>query len=189
MKTIRMARGDSIGPAKRQKKAVRDRYGIFPRTALKSASSSSHSGGAMTDPNNPASPPDGNHRFVLRVYYEDTDFSARVYHASYLRFLERGRTEWLRTHGFEQRELAADATMVFAVRRIEIDYLRAALMDDLLTIETRIVAVGGASIDFAQAVFRGDEKLARATVSVAALSNGRPMRLPSEMRARFSAPR
>ena len=130
----------------------------------------------------------GIHRLALRVYYEDTDFSGRVYHASYLRFLERGRTEWLRAQGFEQRELAAGAALVFAVRRIEIDYLRAASMDDLLTIETRIAAVGGASIDFAQAVLRGDEIIVRAIVGVAALSDGRPARLPREMRERFLNP-
>ena len=130
----------------------------------------------------------GAHRLDLRVYYEDTDFSGRVYHASYLRFLERGRTEWLRAQGFEQRALAAGADLVFAVRRIEIDYFRAALMDDLLAVETRIAAVGGASIDFAQSVLRGGEPIARAIVGVAALSNGRPARLPRQMRERFSAP-
>jgi acyl-CoA thioester hydrolase len=142
----------------------------------------------MTDPDNPAPPSNGSRPFILRVYYEDTDFSGRVYHASYLRFLERGRTEWLRSQGFEQRELAASAALVFAVRRIEIAYLRPALMDDLLAIETRIDAVGGASIDFVQEVFRGDEKLVKAAVCVAALSNGRPTRLPRDMRERFSAP-
>jgi acyl-CoA thioester hydrolase len=130
----------------------------------------------------------GGHRLDLRVYYEDTDFSGRVYHASYLRFLERGRTEWLRAQGLEQRELAVGADLTFAVRRIEIDYLKAALMDDLLTVETRIAAVGGASIDFVQSVLRGDEQIVRAIVSVAALSDGRPVRLPREMRERFSAP-
>jgi acyl-CoA thioester hydrolase len=127
------------------------------------------------------------HRLALRVYYEDTDFSGRVYHASYLRFLERGRTEWLRAEGFEQRELAAGGALVFAVRRLEIDYLKAAQMDDLLTIETAIAMVGGASIDFRQCVLRGEEKIVSALVCVAALSNGRPVRLPKEMRAKFSA--
>jgi len=77
---------------------------------------------------------------------------------------------------------------VFVVRRIEIDYLKAALMDDLLSVETRIAAVGGASIDFAQSVLRGDEPIVRASVGVAALSNGRPARLSRQMRERFSAP-
>jgi acyl-CoA thioester hydrolase len=128
----------------------------------------------------------GTPRLVVRVYYEDTDFSGRVYHASYLRFLERGRTEWLRARGFEQRELAAGGAVVFAVRRIEIDYLRPALMDDLLTIETTIAAIGGATIDFRQSVVRGEEKVADAVVCVVALSNGRPTRLPRDMRARLS---
>ena len=138
-------------------------------------------------PTSPAAQP-AVHRLELRVYYEDTDFSGLVYHASYLRFLERGRTEWLRAHGFGQRELAAGAAIVFAVRRIAIDYLRPALMDDIIEVETRVVAVGGASIEFAQAALRGPETLVRASVVVAALSNGRPVRLPREMRARFSAP-
>jgi acyl-CoA thioester hydrolase len=140
----------------------------------------------MTDPNNSAPTQDGSHRLPLRVYYEDTDFSGRVYHASYLRFLERGRTEWLRSQGFQQRELAVVEAMVFAVRRIEIDYLRPALMDDLLTVETTISAVGGASIDFTQAIFRGDERVVNAFVRVAALSDGRPARLPREMREQLS---
>ncbi|MGD0722178.1 MAG: tol-pal system-associated acyl-CoA thioesterase [Roseiarcus sp.] len=134
-----------------------------------------------------APPPSPTHRLALRVYYEDTDFSGRVYHASYLRFLERGRTEWLRAQGFGQRELAAGDGIVFAVRRLAIDYLKPAVMDDLLEIETRIVAVGGASIEFAQAALRGAETIVRASVRVAALSGGRPMRLSREMRARLSA--
>jgi acyl-CoA thioester hydrolase len=132
--------------------------------------------------------PSAGHLLVVRVYYEDTDFSGRVYHASYLRFLERGRTEWLRAQGFEQRELAVGAAMVFAVRRIEIDYLRAALMDDLLTVETRLAAVGGATVHFRQSIFRGEECLVGAEVLVAALSNGRPVRISKEMRARLARP-
>ena len=79
--------------------------------------------------------------------------------------------------------------MVFAVRRIEVDYLKPALMDDLLSIETKISVVGGASIDFSQTIFRGDEKIVRALVGVVALSNGRPARLHRDMRERFAAPR
>ena len=131
----------------------------------------------------------GARQFAVRVYYEDTDFSGRVYHASYLRFLERGRTEWLRAEGLEQRQLAAGAALLFAVRRIEIDYLRPALMDDLLSIETTVAALGGATIDFRQSIARGEEKIAEATVRVAAMCNGRAIRLPREMRARFSVRR
>ena len=142
----------------------------------------------MIDPErNPNQTQSGRCRHAVRVYYEDTDFSGRVYHASYLRFLERGRTEWLRERGFEQRELAKGGSIVFAVRRIEIDYLRPALMDDLLTIETATAAVSGATVNFRQSVIRGEEILVGALVRVVALSNGRPARLPKEMRAHFSA--
>ena len=72
----------------------------------------------------------------LRVYYEDTDFSGRVYHASYLRFMERGRTEWLRERGYEHRQLQSQSDLVFAVRGLQIEYFAPALMDDWLTIET-----------------------------------------------------
>src|SRR5271155_5592062 len=76
--------------------------------------------------------------FDLRVYYEDTDFSGRVYHASYLRFFERGRTEWLRALGFDHKTLAGEAGLFFAVRGLQIEYVAPALMDDALTIETEI---------------------------------------------------
>src|SRR5580692_4000048 len=87
-------------------------------------------------------------RLTLRVYYEDTDFSGRVYHASYLRFLERGRTEWLRALGFEHGALAGEAGLVFVVRGLQIEYLAPALMDDQLTIETEVSATRGAIIEF-----------------------------------------
>ena len=88
----------------------------------------------------------------VRVYYEDTDFSGRVYHASYLRFLERGRTEWLRRRGFTHRDLAESSGLAFAVRSLQIDYLAPAMMDDLLVVETSAVLARGASIDFKQRV-------------------------------------
>jgi acyl-CoA thioester hydrolase len=125
------------------------------------------------------------HLLTLRVYYEDTDFSGRVYHASYLRFLERGRTEWLRERGFEQRGLAADTAVVFVIRHLAIDFVRPAVMDDVLTIETTIASVGAASIDFAQTILRGDERLAVASVSVVLLRAGRPARLPTDIRERL----
>ena len=97
------------------------------------------------------------HELAVRVYYEDTDFSGRVYHASYLRFMERGRTEWLRALGYEHGALAGEQGVVFAVRRLEIDYFAPAAIDDLLRVETRVAAVRGAAIDFAQTVSRGDK--------------------------------
>ena len=125
-------------------------------------------------------------RLTLRVYYEDTDFSGRVYHASYLRFLERGRTEWLRARGFEQRLMAAGESIVFVVHRLSLEFIRPAAMDDLIEIETRVTGVGAASVDFAQAILRGEELLAAATVAVVALKGGKPTRLPAEMRARLA---
>ena len=106
------------------------------------------------------------HQLAVRVYYEDTDFSGRVYHASYIRFMERGRTEWLRTLGYEHGALAGEQRVVFAVRRLEIDYFAPAAIDDLLRIETRVAAVRGAAIEFAQIVARGDKTLAAATILV-----------------------
>src|SRR5271154_773687 len=112
----------------------------------------------MTKPDAPGE------RLEIRVYYEDTDFSGRVYHASYLRFLERGRTEWLRARGFEQRLMATGESIVFVVHRLSIEFIRPAAMDDLIDIETRAAGVGAASIDFAQNILRGEEHLAAATV-------------------------
>ncbi len=127
------------------------------------------------------------HQLMVRVYYEDTDFSGRVYHASYLRFMERGRTEWLRALGYEHGALAGEQRVVFAVRRLEIDYFAPAVIDDLLRVETRVVAVRGAAIDFAQTVARGDKTLAAGRILVAALRDGRPMRIPPALRTLLEA--
>ena len=127
------------------------------------------------------------HELAVRVYYEDTDFSGRVYHASYIRFMERGRTEWLRALGYEHGALAGEQGVVFAVRRLEIDYLAPAIIDDVLRIETRVAAVRGAAIDFAQTVSRGEQTVATAKIVVAVLRGGRPMRIPRELRARLEA--
>ena len=125
------------------------------------------------------------HQLAVRVYYEDTDFSGRVYHASYLRFMERGRTEWLRALGYEHGALAGEQGVIFAVRRLEIDYFAPAAIDDLLRVETRVAAVRGAAIDFAQTVSCGDKTLVAAKILVAALRNGRPMRIPPALRAQL----
>jgi acyl-CoA thioester hydrolase len=118
----------------------------------------------------------------VRVYYEDTDFSGRVYHASYLRFLERGRTEWLRRRGLTHQELAAGSGIVFAVRSMQIEFLGPARIDDLLSVETRMSAVRGASMEFRQRVVLGAKALVTATVLVAAIRDGRPARLPVTLR-------
>src|SRR3712207_7797047 len=94
---------------------------------------------------------DGAHILPIRVYYEDTDFSARVYHASYLRFMERGRTELLRAVEVAQSDLHADMDgLAFVVRKMTIDFLGAAVMDDVLTIVTRPKEMRGASMTLAQ---------------------------------------
>src|SRR5579863_6371573 len=130
-------------------------------------------------------PPPQVETFSVRVYYEDTDFSGRVYHASYVRFLERARTEWLRGKGFGHREIAGSFGVMFAVRRLQIEYLGPALMDDLLRIDTQVVALRGASIEFCQSIFRGDERLIDAEVLVASIRDGRPARISGRLRERF----
>jgi len=124
------------------------------------------------------------HRLSLRVYYEDTDFSGRVYHASYLRFLERGRTEWLRALGFEQRALSGESGLVFAVRSLGIDYIAPALMDDWLEVETRLGPASGALIVFEQRILRGERALVEAQVRVVTLRNDKPVRPPRDLLTR-----
>ncbi len=131
----------------------------------------------------------GRHLLPMRVYYEDTDWSGVVYHASYLRFLERGRTEFLRAAGVDQSILHAEGEgLTFAVRRMTIDYLRAARMDDVLLVETHTGEVRGASLVIAQRILRGDEIVVTADVRVAAIAGGRPSRIPDGLRAILSPP-
>jgi acyl-CoA thioester hydrolase len=127
-------------------------------------------------------PPDA---LWVRVYYEDTDFSGRAYHASYLRFLERGRTEWLRRRGFAHRDLAEKSGVMFVVRSLQIAFLAPAMMDDLLTVETSVAAVRGASIEFKQRILRSDKELVTAEVLVASIRDGRPARIPADLRRRL----
>ena len=124
------------------------------------------------------------HVLPIRVYYEDTDFSARVYHASYLRFMERGRTELLRAAEVAQSDLHAEmGGLAFVVRKMTIDFRGAALMDDVLTVVTRPKEMRGASMTLAQEVRRGEDVLVAAEVTVAAVRNGRAVRIPDELRA------
>ena len=126
----------------------------------------------------------GTHILPVRVYYEDTDFSSVVYHASYLRFLERGRTDFLRLAGVDQSTLHADgAGLIFAVRRMTVDFLKPARMDNVLVVETSTQEVRGASLVIAQRINRGDEVILTADVRVAALAGGRPARIPDALRA------
>lgn len=135
-------------------------------------------------------PPLGDpHRLVVRVYYEDTDFSGVVYHANYLRFFERGRTELLRDLGVHQSALHegmnGDAPAAFAVRHMEVDFLSPALMDDALVVETSVAALGGASVTMRQEIRREGAVLVRAVVRIALVQAGRARRLPAELRQRL----
>ena len=133
---------------------------------------------------------DGAHMLPLRVYYEDTDFSARVYHASYLRFMERGRTELLRAVEVAQSDLHASMDgLAFVVRKMNIDFLGGAVMDDVLTIVTLPKEMRGASMTLAQEVRRSNEVLVTADVMVAAVRGGRAVRIPDELRAALSTGR
>lgn len=123
------------------------------------------------------------HSFDLRVYYEDTDLGGIVYYANYLRFIERARSEWVRTLGIDQKRLKDDQGVVFAVRRLSAEYFAPAQYDDMLRITTRLVEAGGASLVLDQCVLRGEVALFSARVTLAAIGpGGRPVRLPAELR-------
>src|SRR3979490_1311084 len=136
--------------------------------------------------------PAGRHYLQIRVYYEDTDFSGIVYHANYLRFMERGRTNHLRMRGAEQHALFAEAqaetpSFAFVVRSMQIDFLKPARMDDVLEVVTWPVAVKGASITLAQEVRRGEDVLVAAQVRVAFISEGRARPIPKALRILLKA--
>ena len=135
---------------------------------------------------------DGRHTQVVRVYYEDTDFTGIVYHANYLRYMERGRTNYLRLIGadhrllFEQTEKEAPG-FAFVVRAMTIDFLKPARMDDILHIVSDPVEVKGASVTIRQKVMRGDELLLEAQVKVAFISGGRAKPIPKPLRIAMRA--
>jgi acyl-CoA thioester hydrolase len=135
---------------------------------------------------------DGRHVMQVRVYYEDTDFSGIVYHANYLRFMERGRTNYLRLLGADQHALFAEVQseapgFAFVVRTMQIDYLKPAKMDDVLDVITWPVEVKGASILLAQEVRRGEDVLVEAKVRVAFVSGGRARPIPKALRIAMKA--
>jgi acyl-CoA thioester hydrolase len=128
------------------------------------------------------------HTIAVRVYYEDTDFSGVVYHASYLRFMERGRTELIRDLGIDQSELFDEGTaLAFAVRAMQIEFLKPAVMDNLLTIETISRDMKGASMTVHQRVLRGDEVLVTAEVKVVCVGGGRAKRIPDVLRLKLAS--
>ena len=135
---------------------------------------------------------DGRHVLTVRVYYEDTDFTGIVYHANYLRFMERGRTNHLRLLGADHRALFEETAreapgFAFVVRSMNIEYLKPARMDDVLDVITEPEEVKGASITLRQRVMRGDELLVEAHVRVAFISDGRARPIPKPLRIAMKA--
>ncbi len=125
------------------------------------------------------------HQHPVRIYWEDTDAGGIVYHANYLKYAERARSEMLRAQGWSQSELAARG-FAFVVRHLAVDFLQSARLDDLLEVETSVVEVGGASLQVGQVIRRpdGGPILARLTVKLAFIRlDGKPARLPAELRA------
>ncbi len=128
------------------------------------------------------------HSLPLRVYYEDTDAAGMVYHANYLKFAERGRSEMLRSLGFPHRKLAAEEGVGFAVRRCSIEYLAPAWLEDALVVDTTLVELGAATLNLRQQIRRAGELLADLDVLVACIGrDGRPRRVPGALRAALAS--
>jgi acyl-CoA thioester hydrolase len=127
-------------------------------------------------------------RIDVRVYYEDTDAAGIVYYANYFRFIERGRTEFLRKLGHDQNALMKDG-IAFAVRSASAEFLKAAKLDDLLTVETTVVSLGRAQVTFAQRILRDKELLLDAKIRVACIdpARGRPIPMPRTLHKQFSS--
>ena len=123
------------------------------------------------------------HRYPIRVYYEDTDMGGIVYHANYLRYIERARSDFVHQFGQDQNAMR-EAGVVWAVRRIEADYLSTAKFEDQLEVETTVHAVSGVRLVMDQIVRRGETVLFSAQVTAVCMSSdGKPLRLPAEIRA------
>jgi acyl-CoA thioester hydrolase len=125
----------------------------------------------------------------VRVYYEDTDAGGVVYHGTYLKFMERARTEWLRHLGFSQRNLEEELSLIFAVTKMDIKYRLAARIDEQLTVNARLVKYGGASIDFHQAITNEDnDEICNAAVSIACIDSKtfKPKRMPDILKKEFN---
>ena len=132
----------------------------------------------------PSTSRDGRHRYAVRVYYEDTDAGGVVYHATYLRFAERARTEALREAGIPHSELLNRFALMFVVRHIEVDYVRPARLDDSLVVVTEPLVVGGANVTLRQDVRGPEGSCAALTVRLACVrpGDGKPGRLPPPWR-------
>lgn len=128
------------------------------------------------------------HHFALRVYYEDTDMGGIVYHANYLKFIERARSEWVRSLGNDQNAMKK-AGLVWVVRRVEADYLSFARFEDALSVETTIERLTGVRLVMKQLVLRDGNVIFQAIVTAVCMTEaGRPVRLPAEIRALMDNP-
>lgn len=126
------------------------------------------------------------HTFATHVYYEDTDLAGIVYYANYFKYIERARTEWVREAGVDQTRLKEDDGIVFAVRRVEADYLSPAKFDDALVVHTDVLQMSGVRIVLSQEVRRGAQVLFAAQVTLVALNElGAPTRLPAIIRRKL----
>ncbi len=129
------------------------------------------------------------HLFSTRVYYEDTDLAGIVYYANYLKFIERARSEWVASLGIDQMAMRAAQGVVFAVRRVEADFLRPARFGDDLTVGTSVQSIGGARLMLEQVITRRGERLFVAVVMLVCLTDdGHAARMPAELRARLAGP-
>ena len=128
------------------------------------------------------------HKFNLRVYYEDTDAGGIVYHANYLKFAERARTEFLHELGLSNSKML-EQDIAFVVSKIEIDYKKPAMLEEMLTVETSIEKMGAATFILRQNIMRKDELIAglKVCVAVVSMSQKRPVRLPPELKEKFEA--
>ena len=120
----------------------------------------------------------------VRVYYEDTDGGGVVYHANYLKFMERARSEWLRSLGFEQTKLKIQMRIVFVVRKLKLQYLHPAKFDDALIVGTNLVSAGRSLLEFEQTIQRNNALLTRATIEVVCVDADqfKPVSIPAPIR-------
>jgi acyl-CoA thioester hydrolase len=125
--------------------------------------------------------PENTQRVSIRVYYEDTDFSGRVYHASYMRFFERGRTEWLRAFGFQHNILAQSSGIAFAVTKLQAEFVGPAFIDDQIEIVTELQGRRGPVLNFRQVVSRESAPLVFGAVDIVAIKDNRAIRPPREI--------
>lgn len=124
------------------------------------------------------------HEFPIRVYYEDTDMAGIVYYANYLRYIERARSDWVRSLGIDQNEMKTRDGVVFAVRRVEADYIAAAHFDDELMVETKTQSISVARLVLKQDVRRGSDIIFSALVTIVCITeHGKPVRLPANIRS------